>query len=63
MAISQQQRKRIESESESKAEAERDLRAHEIFEIGKKAHLDHHVVVNAISDETQYLWTILEMQR
>ena len=52
MAISQVQRKIIESEASSKAEAERDIRAFEIYEIGKKAHLDHHVVVNAISDES-----------
>ena len=52
MAIRADQRKRIESEASSKAESERDLRAFEMFEIGKKAHLDHHVVVNAISDES-----------
>ena len=52
MAISQQQRKRIESESESKAEAEREIRAFEIYDIGRKASLDHHVVVNAISDDS-----------
>ena len=52
MSISQQQRKRIESESESKAESEREIRAFEIYDIGRKASLDHHVVVNAISDET-----------
>ena len=52
MAIRADQRKRIESESSSKAEAEREIRAFEMYEIGKKANLDHHVVVNAISDET-----------
>lgn len=47
-----EQLKRIEAEASTKAEAERDIRAFEIYEIGKKAHLDHHLVVNAISDET-----------
>ena len=52
MAIRPDQRQRIESEASSKSEAERELRAFEMFEIGKKGHLDHHLVVNAISDET-----------
>ena len=52
MAISQEQRKRIEDESSTKAEAEQEIRAHEIYQIGKTASLDNHVVVSAISDET-----------
>ena len=51
MGIQAERRRQIESEASSKSEAERELRAFEIFEIGKKAHLEHHVVVNAISDE------------
>ena len=52
MAIRADQRKRIEDEASSKKEAEREIRAHEIYEIGKAARLDHHLVVNAISDES-----------
>ena len=49
MAKIAEQRKIIEAESESKSEAEREIRAHEIYNVGKRAHLDHVMIVNAIS--------------
>ena len=51
MGIKAERRRQIESEASSKAEARRELRAFDMYEIGRKANLDQHTIINAISDE------------
>ena len=50
MAIRAEQRKKIEAEASSKGEAEQKVREYDIYDIGKRARLSHHVVVKAIHE-------------
>ena len=52
MGIQADRRRQIKSEASSESEARRDLRAFDIYEIGRKASLDQHTISNAISDES-----------
>ena len=50
MSIQAERRKQIKAEASSKSEARRELRAFDLYEIGRKASLDQHVIVDAISN-------------
>ena len=51
MSIQAERRRQIKFEASSKSEADRELRAFDIYSIGRKASLDESTISNAIADE------------